>query len=139
MPENSPSERTYFRGQEHTGELVHRPQAFGLSAGVVESHDVHVLLPRFVELVEWVRRGRRAHVEVVNTHRFNAHSVRDDDRPADQVAAWRRDHDPLDCVRGRLDPAVLNEIESQIERRLETAQRAVDAMPLAASDIAPAG
>ncbi len=117
------------------GRLIDRPASFGLSCGEIESNDVHVLLPRFRDLIEKVRRNKQAHVEIVHTYRFNAHSKGDDDRPKQEIHDWKRNRDPLDYVRTRLSADSIKAIEAEVEQVLRAAEVSSHASEVARLDV----
>lgn len=117
------------------GRLIDRPASFGLSCGEIESNDVHDLLPRFRDLIEKVRRSKQAHVEIVHTYRFNAHSKGDDDRPKQEIDDWKRNRDPLDYVRTKLSADSVAAIEAEIEQVLRAAEVSSLASEVAGLDV----
>jgi TPP-dependent pyruvate/acetoin dehydrogenase alpha subunit len=123
------------------GSLSDRARAFGLSAGDCDGWDVAALVARFGTIIGQVRSECRAHVEVVETYRLNAHSKGDDSRDAGEVAAFR-DRDPLPHWGERLEPARRAALDAEIEARLADVLAEVEAMPFAtlpAIDLAEAG
>lgn len=117
------------------GRLIDRPASFGLSCSEIKSNDVHDLLPRFRDLIEKVRRSKEAHVEIVHTYRFNAHSKGDDDRPKQEIDDWKRNRDPLDYVRTRLSEDSVKTIEAEIDQVLRAAEVLSHASEVARLDV----
>ena len=113
-----------------SGSLSARAKAFGLSAGDSDCWDVDGLVARFGEVIGQVRSRCRAHVEVVETYRLNAHSKGDDSRDAAEVAAFRA-RDPVPAWAARLEPIRRAAIEAEVSARLAEVLAEVEAMPMA--------
>lgn len=77
-----------------SGSFKSRAEAFNISFGEIETNDASVLYDRFKPLVTKVRMTKSPHMEVVHTYRLGPHSKGDDDRPKDEIDAWK-EKDPL--------------------------------------------
>jgi TPP-dependent pyruvate/acetoin dehydrogenase alpha subunit len=113
------------------GGFLERAQAFGISAGEVESNDVETLYDRFGDVAQMVREHSRPHMEVVHTYRFCAHSKGDDHRPEEEIVAWRA-KDPLGILGPRVSSKRRVEIEERTRDRIEQAVAAARDMPFPA-------
>ena len=111
-----------------SGSLTGRAAGFGIANGEIETNDAEVLFDRFRGIVENVRSGHGPHLEVVRTYRLNAHSKGDDDRPPEEIEAWRL-RDPLTLLGERLDADERQELDAVAGARIEEAERAARSMP----------
>jgi TPP-dependent pyruvate/acetoin dehydrogenase alpha subunit len=97
----------YTHYQETTaGELVARPQAFGIQTDVVDGQDVRAVYAAATRLVEGARRGTGPAFLLCNTYRYYGHHVGDIDRSYYRSKAeeqeWRERRDPLGLLAGWL-------------------------------------
>jgi TPP-dependent pyruvate/acetoin dehydrogenase alpha subunit len=126
--ENNRYAQTTPVGLNLAGSFLERAQAFGISAGEVESNDVEVLYDRFWEVARAVREQGCPHVEIVHTYRLCAHSKSDDHRPEEEILAWRA-KDPLEILGPRVASERRTELEKQASGRIEQAVAAAREMP----------
>jgi TPP-dependent pyruvate/acetoin dehydrogenase alpha subunit len=110
------------------GTIVARAEAFGILSAEIESNDVARLLPFFEAAAGQARGGGGPMVAVVHTYRLRAHSKGDDDRPPEEIDAWRAEDPLIHAARG-MAPETLRGIEARVRKRLEAAEREVEAMP----------
>lgn len=109
------------------GSFEARAQAFGMTAGEIESTDVEVLYKHFGPLVERVRRDSRPHMEVIHTYRLCAHSKGDDFRPVDEINN-RRKLDPLTIAGEHLGLERVEVVEGRIRAVIREAEQTARAM-----------
>lgn len=118
---------------ELAGDMVARAEAFDIEAGEIESTDAEELYEHFGPLVDRVRRQGRPHLEVIRTYRLCHHSKSDDKRPREEVEKRKKD-DPLPNLRSRIDTAVAEEIDGEVERRIDEAFEWAASQPKADGD-----
>lgn len=108
---------------QHAGELARHGEPFGIETLAVDVSTVAAVHGAASHAVQVVRRESRPFFLVLRTFRMGPHSKGDDLRPVDEIAAYRR-RDPLNLLRSELlkaDAQRLEELETQIDRRLERA------------------
>ena len=112
------------------GSIARTVDAMGVRAEVVDGRDARKVYNTAVDLVEYVRQGQPAFLEVV-VHRVKAHSVNDADyryRPKHAGQEWLNANDPIELIR-----------ESIPESRQVLIQDAVGSVVREAFDRAVAG
>ncbi|MCB1119492.1 MAG: thiamine pyrophosphate-dependent dehydrogenase E1 component subunit alpha [Chlamydiia bacterium] len=77
-----------------SGTFVDRAKGFGIEADSIKSNRVEELYPLFKQRVEQVRATSRPFLQEVVTYRLCPHSKGDDDRPQEEIDAWKA-FDPL--------------------------------------------
>ena len=110
-----------------SGSFSDRAASFGIPSGEIETNDAAILFEHFREIVEEVRTGSGPRLQVVHTYRLNAHSKGDDDRPQDEIDAWRL-KDPLTILGERLDADERQSLDQAAIARIGTAEQAARAM-----------
>ncbi len=76
------------------GDILSRPKAFGITTFHGATFDPLRLMDSAKEAIDYVRKNQRPAFFLVETYRLNAHSKGDDDRDAQELAAYRA-KDPL--------------------------------------------
>ena len=107
------------------GSILQRVQAFDIKANEVESNDVTVLYPKFEEAVRYVREKQKPFVQIVNTYRLNAHSVRDDNRSKDEVIKWWK-KEPLHYLETKISKEDIKQVKFSVEKRLQEIEKRVN-------------
>ena len=115
------------------GSILQRVQAFDIKANEVESNDVTVLYPKFEEAVRYVREKQKPFVQIVNTYRLNAHSVRDDNRSKDEVIKWWK-KEPLHYLETKISKEDIKQVKFSVEKRLQEIEKRVNDMEFATLD-----
>jgi TPP-dependent pyruvate/acetoin dehydrogenase alpha subunit len=100
------------------GDMRGRFEAFGLPVWELDSTDVEEIDAAAGEAIESVRGGRGPAALIVHTYRLCHHSKNDDNRPEAEVTA-RGALDPIALHGARLDPAVRDAIDAEVESALQ--------------------
>lgn len=100
------------------GDIQARAAAFGIETSLLDTTDVEEVYAHCEGLVQSVRQQQRPQLAVLRTYRLCHHSKSDDARPKDEVEA-RRAFDPIPLQRARITEEAAQQIELQVERRLE--------------------
>lgn len=98
------------------GSIAAVVSAMGVRSEYVDGRDAVKVHEAALSLVEYVRSGRPAFMEV-GVYRVKAHSVNDADyryRPKDEGGRWLRENDPIDAMRSRIDPQRQATIEASV-------------------------
>lgn len=103
------------------GDILGRFHAFGIPARELDTSDVLDILPLAGELLEEVRAHGAPRALILHTHRFGPHSKGDDTRPAERLAALRRERDPLLIHGARLTAAKRAALEAEVNAALQQA------------------
>lgn len=112
------------------GSIISRVLSFDIDADEVESNDIDVLYPRCYKAVNFVRKNKKPFVQIINTHRLNAHSKGDDDRPKDEVAKWW-EKEPLKYIETKIPEEDISQVRLMVEKRLKTIEKRVIDMDFA--------
>ncbi|MFC2046526.1 thiamine pyrophosphate-dependent dehydrogenase E1 component subunit alpha, partial [Chloroflexota bacterium] len=111
-----------------SGELVARPQAFGIQTQIVDGQDVWAVHETSEPLVERVRRGDGPAFLLCNTYRYYGHHVGDISRSyyrsKEEEREWRETRDPLKIlsewlVGKGLSQENLDEIDAEARAEIE--------------------
>lgn len=98
--------------------IADRAIGYGMPGVTVDGNDIFAVYEAATEAVERARSGGGPTLIECKTYRHYAHAgLRADDRPQDEVAAWR-ERDPVLAL-GHLYDAMANDRE-QIERRIDS-------------------
>ncbi len=96
------SEYTHYR-ETTAGDILARPQAFGIPAEEVDGQDVRAVLAAARRAVARARRGDGPTFLLCNTYRYFGHHVGDVDRSyyrsKEEEEAWKAHRDPLRILR----------------------------------------
>lgn len=101
------------------GKLIDRAKAFDLSCGEISSSDVKILIPLFQKLISKVRKDQKAHIQIVNTSRFNGHSKGDDTRDFNYVNKLKINEDPIQKLKLDISEKDRVQIEKDVKLRIE--------------------
>ena len=99
------------------GSIARTVDAMGIRAEVVDGRDARKVYNVAHDLVDYVRRGQPAFMEVV-VHRVKAHSVNDADyryRPKNAGVEWLAANDPLDHIRDSIPQGRQQLIEQTVQ------------------------
>ena len=124
--------------QALAGSMPARFTAFGIPCTELETSDVLEIQSVSRRLVETVRLQQAPQALVLHTVRFGPHSKGDDTRPEEEIARLRAERDPLPIHAGRLDPAELARIETDVEQQVAEAFARALADPFPALEEQPA-
>jgi TPP-dependent pyruvate/acetoin dehydrogenase alpha subunit len=112
-----------------------RASAYGLDSILIDGNDADVMHAHAVAALEKARRGDGPTLIEALTYRHGGHSRADPGkyRPDEEVAAWKK-RDPLKIYRARLleagvAEALLEEMESEVDRRVDEATEAASNSP----------
>jgi TPP-dependent pyruvate/acetoin dehydrogenase alpha subunit len=112
-----------------------RASAYGLDSILIDGNDADVMHAHAVAALEKARRGDGPTLIEALTYRHGGHSRADPGkyRPDEEVAAWKK-RDPLKIYRARLleagvAEALLEEMESEVDRRVDQATEAASNSP----------
>ncbi len=124
------NEYTHY-SETTAGDLLKRPQAFGIHGEEVDGQDVRFVYTTALRLVEQVRTSQSPAFLQCNTYRFHGHHVGDIDRTyyrsKEEEAQWRTNRDPLTILsewmmaQEIVDQALLADIGHEIEGETEAA------------------
>jgi acetoin:2,6-dichlorophenolindophenol oxidoreductase subunit alpha len=103
------------------GTIAARFEAFGIPAVDLDTSDVLEILPAARNLFDRVRRGEGPQALILNTYRFGPHSKGDDTRPAEEIASFWKEHDPIKIMSRRLEHELISTCEAEIETLISTA------------------
>jgi TPP-dependent pyruvate/acetoin dehydrogenase alpha subunit len=103
------------------GDISARFQAFGIPACEIESSDVFEILPFARITLEDVRQDESPQALILHTSRFGPHSKGDDTRTAEEIAALRRERDPLEIFGKRFEPEIVKKMQTEIGEQLAEA------------------
>jgi pyruvate dehydrogenase E1 component alpha subunit len=112
------------------GDVLGRANAFGLEADSVDGQDVRAVHKTASRLVEHARCGNGAAFLLCNTYRYAGHHVADinrEYRSKQEEQLWKSERDPIKILgtwlleQGLADPAVLEQIQSDVRSELELA------------------
>jgi TPP-dependent pyruvate/acetoin dehydrogenase alpha subunit len=103
------------------GDICSRFTAFGIPSQQLDTSDVIEISTTAADLLSRVRQEQHPVALVIDTHRFGPHSKGDDTRDPKLLQQMRLDHDPLKIHGCRLDDAVKADIESIVDREIQTA------------------
>ena len=103
------------------GSIPARFSAFGIPVVELETSDVMEIVPAAGRLLEDIRSTLEPRALVIYTQRFGPHAKGDDTRPAEEVVALRRMHDPLEQHGRRLEAQVRSLIESRVQIEVDQA------------------
>jgi TPP-dependent pyruvate/acetoin dehydrogenase alpha subunit len=111
------------------GEILARPQAFGIEALEVDGQDVRAVYAATTQLVERARRGMGPAFLLCNTYRYHGHHVGDVDRAyyraKDEEELWHNERDPIARLgdwlveQGLAGPEALRTIEDEARAEVE--------------------
>lgn len=133
---NQYNEYTHYR-ETTAGDVVARPEAFGIETASIDGQDVGVVHTAALRLVERARQGKGPAFLICDTYRFHGHHVGDINRSyyrsKKEEEEWKK-RDPLSLLAKRLKQQKiagakeLEEIEKEIRLEIETGLRfALDA------------
>lgn len=135
--ENNLYAQSTSQRQTLAGDILARAEAFGVNVGRGNTWEWPQLLVDVEAGIEGVRSNSQPLFYQIDTYRLMAHSKGDDDRPEHEIEPYRK-RDPLhilmDLGHERID-AMLVEIQSEIERAIDTAEKSpfASVMPVSAS------
>ena len=103
------------------GSIRERFTAFGIPATELDTSDVLDIQYTSQDVIDQVRSSGAPRAIILHTCRFGPHSKGDDTRPAEEVAAFRQQRDPLRIQAARLEEGVRRVIENQVDLQISTA------------------
>ena len=103
------------------GGIQERFTAFGIPAIALDTSDVVDILIASQEIISQVRSTGTSRAIILHTYRFGPHSKGDDTRPAEEIAAYRQQRDPVRIQASRLDEPVRDSIEDKINMQISSA------------------
>ncbi len=116
--------------QTIAGEILDRARAFDIAAQEVDGQNVLAVQQAAQHLVDRARAGQGPAFLQCTTYRYRGHHVGDVDRPyrsPEEERAWEQNRDPLRNLRQdltaqtRTDPAVMDQLEGQVQTEIEDA------------------
>lgn len=126
---NQYNEYTHY-SETTAGELIARPQAFGVHTELVDGQDVRAVYKTAMRLVERSRRGEGPAFLLCETYRYRGHHVGDIDRSyyrtKEEEQDWETNRDPLKNLANWLigeelcDQTTLDQIQKDIAAEIET-------------------
>jgi pyruvate dehydrogenase E1 component alpha subunit len=123
--ENNGYAVTLSQERSTAGSLVERAAAYGMAAEAVDGMDVEAVLAAASSAVERARAGEGPTFLECRTYRFFGHHTAErtmslDYRTEEEIEAWRQ-RDPLISAGSRLDEAVRERIDAEVESELDDA------------------
>ncbi|MDY6846444.1 MAG: thiamine pyrophosphate-dependent dehydrogenase E1 component subunit alpha [Chloroflexota bacterium] len=103
------------------GSITQRFEAFGIPVTHIDSSDVLEISPLAGDLIHCVRGESMPQALVIDTARLGTHSKGDDTRPQETVENLWQERDPITIHGARLPEIILNNIRTDIERRIKVA------------------
>lgn len=130
--ENNGIAQTTPTPSAQVGHLTGRFTAFDWSARELDTSDVMEIAPIAERTIAEIRAGSGPQALILNTVRFGPHSKSDDTRPVEAIEALKAVRDPIRISAARLDPAVISEIQAQVENEVHQAfeQALADPFPV---------
>jgi len=110
-----------------SGSIAQRVASFDIEFDEVETNDISVLYPKFMDAVSYTRGNKKPFVQIVNSYRLSAHSKGDDDRSEYEVKKWW-EKDPLNYAKGNISPEIIAEVAQTVMERLERVVKNVNDM-----------
>ncbi|MGH7997829.1 MAG: pyruvate dehydrogenase (acetyl-transferring) E1 component subunit alpha [Opitutaceae bacterium] len=126
------------RSSASTGDLAHRAEAYGMSWGVCDGHDVYAVRSGFDRHLEAARRESKPSLLEVQTYRYRGHSVADPDttyRTKQEIEEYRRTKDPIQVFQRALiaervlDEARIARIDAEARAEADDAANFAEASP----------
>ncbi len=114
------------------GDITARFEAFGIPARELDTSDVLEILAVAGEVLDEVRVRQAPHALILHTARFGPHSKGDDTRSEEVIAGLRRRRDPISIHAPRVDTAVREAIEGEIDSEVTEAFDRASADPFPA-------
>jgi pyruvate dehydrogenase E1 component alpha subunit len=123
--ENNGYAVTLSQERSTAGTLVERAAAYGMAAEAVDGMEIEAVLAAATSAVERARAGEGPTFLECRTYRFFGHHTAErtmklDYRTEEEIEAWRR-RDPLISAGSRLDGAVRERIDAEVEGVLDDA------------------
>ncbi len=120
-----------------TTDLYRRGEAFGIPGMPVDGMDVLAVKKAGEEVTAYVREGKGPYVMELNTYRYRGHSMSDPAkyRSKEEVASYRKEHDPIDGLRsymeknGMGDEASFKAIDKEIKEIVNEAAEFAQTSP----------
>jgi TPP-dependent pyruvate/acetoin dehydrogenase alpha subunit len=113
------------------GSIAKVVTAMNVRSEFVDGKDAVTVYEKACELVDYVRTGKTAFLEVA-VYRVKAHSVNDADyryRPKDEGTAWLSAYDPIESTRSRVAPErqaqIIAAVDAVVEEALEAASNGI--------------
>lgn len=126
--ENNLYAQSTSQQQTLSGDILSRPQAFGIATMHGNTWEPGELIASMGQAVRQVRETRRPLFFRVDTYRLMAHSKSDDDRSRDEVEGyWQKDL--LHAAR-ETHPEIMDPLTSELERMLDEAVSQAERSPL---------
>lgn len=113
-----------------SGDIIRRPEAFGIRTYHSGSVDIEVLSALFKEAQQYVRNKKAPACIVVETYRLAAHSKGDDTREPEEIEKYKQ-KDPLRLLRNQLLPERVESLEREIQLYLCDVLKRVKELPMA--------
>ncbi len=101
-----------------SGEIIKRPEAFGIHTYYSDSCDVEELSDMFKDAQNYVRINKKPACFVVDTYRLGAHSKGDDTRDKDEIAEYKK-KDPLKILEQQLSEDDVKIVGEEIDSYLQ--------------------
>lgn len=124
------NEYTHF-SETTAGELLARPQAFGIHTQEVDGQDVRAVYETASHLVERTRQGNGPVFLLFNTYRYHGHHVGDINRTyyrsKEEEQVWKQERDPIRIMKnwlledGYCDQKTIEQIDSEAELEIKKA------------------
>jgi pyruvate dehydrogenase E1 component alpha subunit len=123
--ENNGYAVTLAQSASTSGSLVERAAAYGMAAEAVDGMDVDAVLEAATRAVTRARRGEGPSFLECRTYRFFGHHTAERTmklayRSEDEIERWR-ERDPVAGSGAKLDPALREQIDGDVEQLLDEA------------------
>jgi TPP-dependent pyruvate/acetoin dehydrogenase alpha subunit len=103
------------------GSIAQRFNAFGIESHQLETTDVLEIMPVAEKLIKEVREGCTPIALLIKSYRFGPHSKGDDTRDPQIMDEIRREHDPVQIQRKRLDKQGIEGIRAEVDNEVDAA------------------
>lgn len=131
------------QARSSAGDLARRAEAYGMSWGVCEGHDLYEVRAFMARYLEEARTNCKPAVVEIRTYRYRGHSVADPDntyRAKSEIEEYRKTKDPIQVFQAILlaekvlDAALVEKIDSEARAEADVSADFAEASPYPTAD-----
>ncbi len=131
------------QARSSAGDLARRAEAYGMSWGVCEGHDLYEVRAFMAKHLEEARNNCKPSVVEIRTYRYRGHSVADPDntyRAKSEIEEYRRTKDPIQVFQAKLleekvlDLALVEKIDVEARAESDLSADFAEASPFPTAD-----